>query len=93
MRMPAASQQAGRTAFHIMTKPIGPICNLDCKYCFYLEKETFIPKNPTGRRRMTFSKHISVNTLRPRPFPPSALLGKAANRRSSAWISSEKSSR
>ena len=21
-----------------MTKPIGPICNLDCKYCFYLEK-------------------------------------------------------
>jgi uncharacterized protein len=23
-----------------MTKPIGPICNLDCKYCFYLEKES-----------------------------------------------------
>lgn len=22
-----------------MAKPIGPICNLDCKYCFYLEKE------------------------------------------------------
>ena len=22
-----------------MTKPIGPICNLDCEYCFYLEKE------------------------------------------------------
>lgn len=22
-----------------MTKPVGPICNLDCKYCFYLEKE------------------------------------------------------
>jgi uncharacterized protein len=22
-----------------MTKPIGPICNLDCRYCFYLEKE------------------------------------------------------
>lgn len=27
------------TAFHVMSKPIGPICNLDCKYCFYLEKE------------------------------------------------------
>ncbi|OJV26483.1 MAG: anaerobic sulfatase maturase [Verrucomicrobia bacterium 61-8] len=26
-------------AFHVMTKPIGPLCNLDCKYCFYLEKE------------------------------------------------------
>jgi len=30
--------------FHIMTKPIGPICNLDCKYCFYLEKESLYPK-------------------------------------------------
>jgi len=31
------------TGFHIMTKPIGPICNLDCKYCFYLEKEKLYP--------------------------------------------------
>ena len=35
----SAPQQTLPTAFHIMTKPIGPICNLDCKYCFYLEKE------------------------------------------------------
>lgn len=26
--------------FHLMTKPTGPICNLDCTYCFYLEKES-----------------------------------------------------
>ena len=26
-----------------MTKPVGPICNLDCKYCFYLEKENLYP--------------------------------------------------
>jgi uncharacterized protein len=32
-------------AFHVMTKPIGPICNLDCKYCFYLEKERLFPAN------------------------------------------------
>jgi len=30
-------------AFHVMTKPIGPICNLDCRYCFYLEKENLYP--------------------------------------------------
>jgi uncharacterized protein len=30
-------------SFHVMTKPIGPICNLDCKYCFYLEKEKMYP--------------------------------------------------
>ncbi|MGA8042812.1 MAG: anaerobic sulfatase maturase [Terracidiphilus sp.] len=34
----------GLTSFHIMTKPIGPICNLDCKYCFYLEKEALYPQ-------------------------------------------------
>ena len=32
-------------AFHVMTKPIGPICNLDCKYCFYLEKENLYAGN------------------------------------------------
>jgi uncharacterized protein len=33
---------AGRP-FHVLTKPVGPICNLDCKYCFYLEKENLYP--------------------------------------------------
>jgi len=32
-------------SFHVMTKPIGPICNLDCKYCYYLEKENLFPAN------------------------------------------------
>jgi uncharacterized protein len=31
------------SGFHLLTKPIGPICNLDCKYCFYLEKEKLYP--------------------------------------------------
>lgn len=30
-------------SFHIMAKPTGPLCNLDCKYCFYLEKEHLYP--------------------------------------------------
>ncbi len=34
------------TPFHVLAKPTGPICNLDCKYCFYLEKENLYP----GRR-------------------------------------------
>ncbi len=31
--------------FHVMTKPMGALCNLDCKYCFYLEKEKLYPEN------------------------------------------------
>jgi len=30
-------------AFHIMTKPRGPICNLNCAYCYYLPKEQLYP--------------------------------------------------
>jgi uncharacterized protein len=26
-----------------MAKPVGPICNLNCRYCFYLEKENLYP--------------------------------------------------
>lgn len=30
-------------AFQVMVKPRGSICNLDCSYCFYLEKEKLYP--------------------------------------------------
>jgi uncharacterized protein len=30
-------------AFHVMVKPRGSICNLDCHYCFYLKKEKLYP--------------------------------------------------
>ena len=36
---PSPAVRTEPLAFHVMTKPIGPICNLDCRYCFYLEKE------------------------------------------------------
>ena len=36
-------------AFHVMTKPIGAICNLDCEYCFYLDKEELYPNTRSFR--------------------------------------------
>lgn len=30
-------------AFHTMVKPSGAICNLDCKYCYFLSKEMMYP--------------------------------------------------
>jgi uncharacterized protein len=30
-------------AFHVLAKPTGAFCNLDCKYCFYLDKERLYP--------------------------------------------------
>ncbi len=43
-----APQKLGSTVqrrFHVMAKPAGSTCNLDCKYCFYLSKER-LPKGP-----------------------------------------------
>lgn len=31
------------TPFNIMSKPIGPRCNIACEYCYYLEKEKLYP--------------------------------------------------
>ncbi|MDP2013801.1 MAG: anaerobic sulfatase maturase [Actinomycetota bacterium] len=30
-------------SFHVMSKPTGAICNLDCEYCFFLSKEELYP--------------------------------------------------
>src|SRR5215469_3443622 len=30
-------------AFHLLAKPTGAICNLDCTYCFFLSKELLYP--------------------------------------------------
>jgi serine-type anaerobic sulfatase-maturating enzyme len=37
-------------AFHVLAKPTGAICNLNCSYCFYVAKERLYPKS---RFRMT----------------------------------------
>ena len=41
--VPTYNPASGPRSFHVMTKPIGPLCNLGCKYCFYLEKEKLFP--------------------------------------------------
>lgn len=30
--------------FHVMTKPTGAACNLECEYCYYLEKSELYPE-------------------------------------------------
>lgn len=44
------SRDEAAQGLHLMAKPIGPLCNLDCGYCFYLEKEQLYP--PREKFRM-----------------------------------------
>jgi hypothetical protein len=37
------SVPAAPAAFHVMAKPTGAICDLDCEYCFFLSKELLYP--------------------------------------------------
>ncbi len=42
LAMPMTSTEAPR-AFHLLSKPTGAVCNLDCSYCFFLSKEMLYP--------------------------------------------------
>ena len=35
--------KAAPPSFHLLAKPTGAICNLDCEYCFFLTKEQLYP--------------------------------------------------
>ncbi len=48
---PSLVGNQGQKRFHVMAKPSGSTCNLDCRYCFYLSKET-LPNGP-GAGRMS----------------------------------------
>ncbi|MFZ0281627.1 MAG: anaerobic sulfatase-maturation protein, partial [Bacteroidales bacterium] len=36
-------------AFHVMLKPAGSLCNLNCTYCYYLEKKKLYPQESKFR--------------------------------------------
>jgi len=44
-----ALKRTGPNAFSIMAKPTGPLCNLNCTYCYYLEKRKLFPGNKSLR--------------------------------------------
>ena len=48
------------SGFSVMAKPTGPICNLDCKYCFYLEKENLYP----GKHGWAMSDEVLESYIR-----------------------------
>jgi len=48
------------SAFNVMLKPAGPACNLNCTYCYYLEKKKLYP----GTERFRMSEELLDNFTR-----------------------------
>jgi uncharacterized protein len=44
--------------FHLLTKPSGSTCNLDCTYCFFLSKEALYPNSKSRMAEETLENYI-----------------------------------
>jgi len=45
-------------AFHLLAKPTGSTCNIDCKYCFFLSKEALYPNEKNRMSESTLETYI-----------------------------------
>ena len=56
---PTASPPAGSPpGFHLLAKPSGSTCNIDCAYCFFLSKEALYPNDKNRMSEATLDAYI-----------------------------------
>ena len=54
---------------HVVAKPIGPVCNLNCEYCFYLEKKALFAPNEQYRMSDDVLSTFIANYVTSQPTP------------------------
>ena len=64
-------QRSDNTAqgIHIVAKPIGPVCNLNCEYCFYLEKQALFAAGEDYRITDEVLSAFITNYILSQPTP------------------------
>ena len=50
--------RAPRPGFHLLAKPSGSTCNIDCTYCFFLSKEALYPNDKQRMSEATLETYI-----------------------------------
>ncbi len=66
------SEQRNRNTpqgIHIVAKPIGPVCNLNCEYCFYLEKQALFGAHEKYRMTDKVLSAYITNYISSQPTP------------------------
>ncbi|MBM4765162.1 anaerobic sulfatase maturase [Bacillus sp. B15-48] len=61
--------QQRKDNFHIIAKPSGPLCNLDCHYCFYTEKEALFPGQPSYKMSDATLENFVRNYIKSQKVP------------------------
>ena len=46
---PSGDEVQNLPGMHVLAKPVGPICDIDCDYCFYLEKRALFDRHEQYR--------------------------------------------
>ena len=54
---------------HVVAKPIGPMCNLNCEYCFYLEKQALFAPGEQYRMSDKVLSAFITNYITSQPTP------------------------
>jgi uncharacterized protein len=63
-----ASAGAGQ-GMHVVAKPMGPVCNLNCEYCFYLEKRALFGADEKYRMPDDVLRAYISNYIASQPTP------------------------
>ncbi len=61
--------QSTRQGIHVVAKPIGPVCNLNCDYCFYLEKQALFGANEKYWMSDEVLSTFITNYIKSQPTP------------------------
>ena len=56
--LPGSWPKNAPTYFHVLSKPSGATCNLDCTYCFFLSKEKLYPNSRFRMSEETLETYI-----------------------------------
>jgi uncharacterized protein len=59
----------GGRGIHVVAKPIGPACNLNCEYCFYLEKQALFGPGEQFRMPDEVLSAFITNYITSQPTP------------------------
>jgi uncharacterized protein len=68
-RTTAVARPTAPRSFHLLAKPTGAICTLDCEYCFFLAKKELYPGGKFRMSELILRRYLT-QLVEAMPAPP-----------------------